>query len=233
MIDLEFNKIDLAVHEHGPHLRPSQVAENPEAAHLALRAGPSLTVSSLDLDFGSLDLETLKKRFSAMCRFAKGLTVAVLSVNVAPRGTSFESEVNRLSSLVDIARREGLVLAVPTHRDAITSIPHDAKRLCDAVPGLGLTLDPGHLLNGPHQSDDYDELFPYTRNIHLRDSGRKPGELQVRVGQGQIEYGRIVNMLERAGYNRSLTVAIVDRPENEFDVEQEVRKLKLLLESLL
>ena len=29
------------------------------------------------------------------------------------------------------------------------------------------------------------------------------------------------------------TVAIFDRPENDFDVELEVRKLKLLLESLL
>ena len=40
-------------------------------------------------------------------------------------------------------------------------------------------------------------------------------------------------MLERVGYNRSLTVAIFDRPENDFDVELEVRKLKLLIESLL
>ena len=233
MIEFEFNKIELAIHEQGPHLRPSEVTDNPEAALLQLRAGPSLTVSSLDLEFGPVDSETLRKRFSAMCRFARGLTVAVLSVPAAARGTSFDAEVQRLKGLVDIARREGLVVAVPTHRDAITAIPQDAKRLCDAVPGLGLVLDPGHILNGPHQSEDYDELFPYAKNVHLRDSGKKPGELQVRVGQGQIEYGRIVNMLERVGYNRSLTVAIFDRPENDFDVELEVRKLKLLIESLL
>ena len=60
-----------------------------------------------------------------------------------------------------------------------------------------------------------------------------PGEFQVRVGQGCIEYARVVNQLQRFGYNRSLTVAIIDRPENPFDREVEVRKLKLLLETLL
>jgi hypothetical protein len=40
-------------------------------------------------------------------------------------------------------------------------------------------------------------------------------------------------MLQRHGYNRALTVAIIDRPENPFDREVEVRKLKLLLETLI
>jgi sugar phosphate isomerase/epimerase len=233
MIDLEFNKIDLAIHEQGPHLRPSEVADNPEAALLTLRSGPSLTVSALDLDFGPVDSETLRHRFAALCRFAKGLTVAVLSVPAAPRDTPFEAEVERLKSLVDTASREGLVLSVTTHRDTLTAFPDETRKLCEAVPGLGLNLDPSHYLNGPYQSDEFDELFPYVRNVQLRDTGRKPGEFQVRVGQGQIEYGRIVNMLDRVGYDRCLSVAIVDRPENDFDVELEVRKLKLLLESLL
>jgi sugar phosphate isomerase/epimerase len=233
MIDLEFNKVELAIHEQGPHLRPSEVAEDPEAALLVLRSGPSLTVSALDVDFGPVDAETLRRRFAALCRFAKSLMVAVLTIPAAPRGTPFEAEVERLSSLAATAGGEGLVLSVKTDSDTITAFPADARRLCEAVRGLGLTLDPSHFLNGPHQSDDFDELFPWIRNVHLRDTGRKPGEFQVRVGQGQIEYGRIVNMLERVGYDRSLTVAILDRPENDFEAELEVRKLKLLLESLL
>ena len=137
------------------------------------------------------------------------------------------------TSLAELASREGLVLSVPTHSEAITALPQDACRLCEAVPGLGLTLDPSHFLNGPHQSDEFDEVYPFVKNVLLRDTGRKPGEFQVRVGQGQIEYGRIVNMLDRAGYDRALTVAILDQKKADFDVELEVRKLKLLLESLL
>jgi sugar phosphate isomerase/epimerase len=233
IFELEFAKIELAIHESGPHLRPSLVAENPEAALLQLRAGPGLNVSALDLDFGPLDDAAFRKRFIALGRFAKSLTVAVLCIPAAPLGSSFDAEVARLSELAAIASAEGLVLTVPTDKDAITADPETAVRLCEAVPGLGLTLDPSHYINGPHQGGGYDEVFEYVQNVRLRDTGRKPADFQVRVGQGEIEYGRIVNLLERVGFDRALTVAIHDRPDNPFDIELEVRKLKLLLESLL
>ena len=41
--ELEFDKIELAIVEDGIHLRPSEVAENSEAAIHRLRQGPSLT----------------------------------------------------------------------------------------------------------------------------------------------------------------------------------------------
>jgi len=56
----------------------------------------------------------------------------------------------------------------------------------------------------------------------------------VRVGQGASEYGRIVNLLERHGYDRSLDDRDPTTPSRTpSTVEVEVRKLKLLLESLL
>ncbi len=120
-----------------------------------------------------------------------------------------------------------------TDSKTMTADPSVAAALCKAVPGLGLTLDPSHYLQGPFAGVNYDEVFPFVQNVLLRDSGRKPGEFQVRVGQGEIEYGRIVNLLERNGYDRALTVSILDSLDSPFDVEVEVRKLKLLLESLI
>lgn len=163
---------------------------------------------------------------------AKTLTVAVLTMPAAPLGTPFDHEVQRLTGLASHAMREGLVLAVATDSRTLTADPAVAVALCEAVPGLGLTLDPSHYIQGPHRGD-VDVLYPYVQNVHLRDTGKKPDEFQVRIGQGDVEYGRIVNLLERHGYVRGLTVSIFDRPENTFDVEVEVRKLKLLLESLL
>lgn len=231
--ELEFNKIDLAIVEGGDHLRPSEVAENPESALQRLRHGPSLTPSALTLDFGDVDFKTLRRRFEAMCRLAKPLTVAVLSIPAASADTPFENEVARLTDLTAIATREGLVLAVETHSETLTARPDAAVALCQAVPGLGLTLDPSHYIHGPHQGASFDEVYPYVQNVHLRDTGKKPGEFQVRIGQGAIEYGRVVSQLERHGYNRALTVSVIDRLENPFSVEVEVRKLKLLLESLI
>ena len=66
-----------------------------------------------------------------------------------------------------------------------------------------------------------------------QDSGRTPDQFQVLVGQGEIEYGRIITQLERFRYDRSMTVDVWDVPDGAFPVEPEVRKLKYLLESLV
>ncbi len=232
--ELEFDKIDLALVESSHHLRPSDVADNPEAALHRVRYGPSLTPSALNLDLGdATDPKLARRRFEAVCRIAKPLTVAVLTIPASPLGTPIDDEIRRLAELAEISGRAGLVLTLATHSATLTALPSTAVALCKAVPGLGLTLDPSHFIQGPHAGAPFDEVYPFVQNVHLRDTGRRPGELQVRVGQGAIEYGRIVSQLERHGYNRSLTVAIDARLDNPFDVEVEVRKLKLLLESLL
>ena len=233
--ELEFDKIELAIVEGGQHLRPSEVTENLEASLARLRRGPSLIPSSLYLDFGDIDLggPVLRKRFEAMCRLAKPLTVAVLTIPAAPLGSDLDGEIKRLSALAGFAMREGLVLALETHSKTLTADPGTAVELCKAIPGLGLTLDPSHYVGGPYKTSEIDALYPYVQNIHLRDTGKGPGEFQVRVGQGEIEYNRVVNLLTRHGYDRGLTVSILDHPDNTFDTEVEVRKLKLLLESLL
>jgi len=132
-----------------------------------------------------------------------------------------------------MASRFGVVLTVTNHSESLTARPAEAVALCRALPNLGLTLDPSHFINGPHQSASFDEVYPYVRNVRLRDSGRKPGEFQVKIGQGEIEYNRVIGQLQRSGYNRGLVLCIEDREENAFDTEAEVRKLKLVLESLL
>ena len=115
----------------------------------------------------------------------------------------------------------------------LTEYPDAAVELCKRVPGLGLTLDPSHFIAGPNQGKCYDQVFPYVRHVHLRDTGRGPDQFQVRVGQGEIEYGRLVAHLTRLSYNRLLTVEICDIPDAPFAMDAEVRKLKFLLESLV
>ena len=150
----------------------------------------------------------------------------------AASNTSLEQEVVRLKQLVALAEPYGLVLTVETRIGTFTELPNSAVKLCERVPGLGLTLDPSHYICGPNQNRSYDQVYPYVRHVHLRDTGLSPDKMQVRVGQGEIEYSRIITQLEKHRYNRVLTVEIVDKPENPFPMETEVRKLKFLLESL-
>jgi len=233
--ELEFDKFELALFEDGRHLRPSEVGDGMESALQRVRRGPSLVPSAIQADFGPVDWSepAVRRRFEALCRFAKALSVAVLTLPAADRESPLDEEIHRLTSLLAIAMREGLVLSLPTYSHTLAGDPKTAVRLCRAIPGLGLTLDPSHFVGDSARDSDLDALFPYVQNVHLRDTGKNPDEFQVRVGQGQIEFTRLVAQLQRHGYDRGLTVAILDRVENPFDREVEVRKLKLLLETLI
>ena len=92
-----------------------------------------------------------------------------------------------------------------------------------------MTRDPSHLAYGERAGGSYESLLKYTAHVHLRDT--KKDEYQVRVGQGDIEYGRLVTLLSKHNYNRALSVHL--RPVEDVDHTGEMRKLRLLLESLL
>lgn len=233
--ELEFDKFELALVEGGGHLSPSEAGDNPELALHKLRRGPSLVPSSIHIDFGPINWADPRSRarFDGLCKLAKLLSVAVITIPASPLATPWDDEIKRLAPLVSAAMREGLVLSLQTHSQTLTSTPKAAADLCRALPGLGLTLDPSHFIQGGDANIDYNALYPYVQNVQLRDTGLTPAEFQVKVGQGKIEYAQIVAQLERHGYKRALCVSIIDRVDNPFDREVEIRKLKLLLETLL
>jgi len=231
--ELEFAKLDVAIHEKGPHLKPSEVAHDVAAAAQHIRIGPSLTPAAFDVEIEAKNDKEALAQWKAICKLARMSAVSVLTIPAAPVGVGMDAEVERLKKLTHLVNSEGLVLTVVTRIGTFTEQPAAAIELCERVPGLFLTLDPSAFVTGPLQGGSYDELFPYIKHVHLRDSGRGPGKFQVCVGQGEIEYGRIINQLERQDYDRLLSVAIRDVPDAPFAMEIEVRKLKFLLESLI
>ena len=230
--EMHFTKADLALHEQGPHLRPSEVAS--DVTRIAQK------LKTANIPFAAFDFEPAqphgpegRAHLRSVCRLARLLAVPVVTVAAASLGSDFNTEVARLAEWNKIAEAEGVILTVDTRSDTLTADPLVTMELCRQVSGLGITLDPSHYLVNPNGPQNYDALFPYVRHTKLRDSGSKPELFQVRVGQGELEYGRIVTQLERYKYERTLTVDIRDVPDNPFPVEPEVRKLKYLLESLV
>ena len=170
-------------------------------------------------------------RCDCVCRLGRLLAVPVINIPAAPIGADLAEEVSRLTGLNRVAQAEGVMLTVETHCQALTADPVVAANLCRQVPGLGLTLDPSHYLVGTHPTQDYDDLFRHVRHVRLRDTA--PARLQVQVGQGQVEYGKIISQLSRKRYERALSVDIHDTPAPEYPMDPEVRKLKYLLESMV
>lgn len=228
--DLHFTKIDLTISEAGPHWKPSELLAGDVPKLVQKLKASNVSVAAIHAAFGEPDGDKTRAELRAVCRFARLLTVPLISV---PAGTDVEADAVRLKEWLKIATAEGVILTIETHRDTLTANPAAAVELCRKVPGLGITLDPSHYLGGPAGPVDYDPLFPFVKHVRLRDTGAKPDAFQVRVGQGEVEYGRIVAQLDRFKYDRALTVDVRDRPASEFPVEPEVRKLKYLLESLV
>jgi L-ribulose-5-phosphate 3-epimerase UlaE len=69
----------------------------------------------------------------------------------------------------------------------------------------------------------------HVAHVRLRDTTKD--RLQVRVGQGEVEYGKLVTQLSKFSYHRALCVDITPLPD--VDQSAELRKMRLLLESLL
>jgi sugar phosphate isomerase/epimerase len=228
--ELQFHKVDLALHESGPHLKPSDVLADVNRAANLLRKS-NLAYAAFHVEIDAATPEKFQETLKAVCRLGRLLSVPLVNIPAAANGSDLPAEVTRLNGLCRLARAEGVMLTVETHSKSLTSDPKVAAELCREVPGLGLTLDPSHYLINQHSQEAYDDLFPFVRHVRLRDT--TPDRLQVRVGQGQLEYGRIISQLSREQYERALCVDIHDKPEPEYPLEPEVRKLKYLLESMV
>jgi sugar phosphate isomerase/epimerase len=233
LAELEFNKFEVAIHEQGRQLKPSQVAADVTHTANRLRLGPGLMPAAFSVEIEADTAREATRQFKAICRLARISAVPLLTVRAAETATEMDAEVERLRGLVRLAEADGIQVAVATLMGTLTEDPDTAVALCEHVEGLGLTLDPSHYLAGPHKGKNYDQVFPYVRHVHLRDTGKGPEQFQVRVGQGEIEYGRIISHLARHNYDRILTVDVHDIPDMPYAMEPEVRKLKYLLESLV
>lgn len=231
--ELEFAKVDLAIGGDGSHLRIADVEKDVAVAAHQVRIGPSLAPAAFQITLEENDVDEAKKQLQSICKLARHSSVAILTLMPPDSSSGIDAEVDRLTELVHLAEKEGVVLTVPTRVGYVTEMPDAAVELCRRVPGLGLTLDPSHYIAGPNQGKCHDVVYPHVRHVHLRDTGRGAGQFQVRVGQGEIEYGRIIAQLAKHGYQRLLTIDIREVADGHIVVEHEVRKLKYLLESLI
>jgi sugar phosphate isomerase/epimerase len=228
LVDLEFTAAEIDIHESGNHLKPSRVLADLEGSIAACRATYRLTVAAYSIEIDAEGPAYLEQ-FAACCKLAKATKVVCLVVPSSELGTPFNAEIERLRDMVAIASREGVLVALKTQVGRMTQTPDNAVVMCDQVKGLGLTLDPSHYICGPHAGGNYDQVMKHVLHVQLRDT--TPDKFQVRVGQGVIEYSRLITQLSRLKYQRALSVHITEMPE--VDHVGELRKMRLLLESML
>ncbi len=136
--ELEFSKLDVAIHERGPHLKPSQVAADVAQAAQLIRIGPSLTPAAFDIEIDAAgESETTRavegplQAGTHVHRFGPHHRGGVV------HGVGVDAEVARLKKLVHFVDAEGLVLTVATRIGTLTEQPADRSGIMSsACPAL-------------------------------------------------------------------------------------------------
>lgn len=229
LADLEYTNVEMVLHESGGYLKPSEVAADLERAIKICRQTHRLATIAYNIDLEAPNEEEYYRQFAACCKLAKATKVVTLTVRAAELGTPFNAEVERLRRLVSIGTADSIVVGLLTETGRMTQDPDTAVVLCDNVKGLAITLDPSHYMCGPQSGANYEPVMKYTCHVRLRDTAKD--KFQVRIGQGQVEYGRLVTQLGKFNYNRALCVDMPPLPD--VDQNAEMRKMRRLLESLL
>lgn len=228
LVDLEYSAVEITLFDEGPQLTPAQVAVDLERMVALCRNTNRLDLAAFDLRIDASGEEHYK-RFTACCQLAKATKVVTMTVPSAELGTPFNEEVEHLRKLVAIAELHGVRVSIKSQVGRLSEDPDTVIVLCENVKGLGLTLDPTHYLCTPIKIKSTDKLIPYVFHVQLRDSTKSAP--QVRIGQGEIEYGKLISQLRKMKYNRALSVNVTEM--DGVDHSSEMRKMRLLLESLL
>jgi len=224
--DLEYDKIEIWVNSEGEHLNPEQAAANPERFVSQYRENTRLTPIAITLES---DVEA--KTLAGLSKLAKMMRIAQVTVPASPLGTPFNTEIDRLREFVQITGHDGVRVSIKTKTGDLSEDPRTAVELCQAVPGLGITLDPSYYICGPCRGQSYDPVFPYVHHVQLRDT--TPQQVQVPTGLGEVDYARLISQLEKQNYNLGLSVELLPEHIDPADRPLEMRKLKMLLDTLL
>ncbi len=226
--DLEFTTVEIELNDRTDQISPKRIVEDFDEMLRLVRDTHRMDISSYNVKIDAQG-DVFYERFEKICDLAKATKVVTLTVPSAEHGTPFNQEVEHLQKLAEIAYSRGVRIGLKSQLGCLSDDPDTVKNLCDYVPGVGLTLDPSHYLCSNNKNKNYEKLLKYVFHVHLRDS--KKDKLQVRVGQGEIDYSRLITQLQNAGYQHALSIEMT--PEADLDMRQELRKLRLLLDSLL
>ncbi|HMO13288.1 MAG TPA: TIM barrel protein [Pirellulaceae bacterium] len=224
---MEFTSLEIAISEEN-ELNPQLVIDNLNRAVLICNDTRRMNVCSYLFDSKAQGAKFFEQ-FEACCKLAKSTKVVTIVVPSAELGTPFNEEVERFKELVRIATLQGVRVCMRSEHNCLSGDPDTVRVICDHIDGLGLAYDPSHYIYQSNGKSDHERLLKYAFHVYLRDTSAT--KLQVQVGQGVVDYGRLINLLAKHHYNRALCIQI--SPEPGIDQMAEIRKLRLLLESLL
>jgi sugar phosphate isomerase/epimerase len=162
---------------------------------------------------------------------AKITEAPIVTVAAPKAGTPPDTCVRILQSFAESAAAVGVTASTETHVNHATELPDAAVRLAESVHGLGLTLDPGHFIAGPAAGVGIEQVYPFVRQLHVRDAGRGLASWQLDFGTGEIDFAATLAALRRVGFDGPVSVEYIAGYQT--DVGTNTVRARKFLERLL
>lgn len=226
-----FERIDLGVLEGWAHISPGDlVGDVEDTANWVEEAvqAAGLEVVAFNVGLDADDDAERRSRIRAVANLASELNIGVITLPAGPVDGNLDDDFERFRALVDAADGHDIALTVETHWNTHTEDPDIARRYPEAVPGLRLTLDPGHFAAGPYWPVDYDQLLPAVEHVHARQSGDAWEAVQRPVTAGCVDFDMLLSSLRNAGYDAAVSVEYIDAIEGVAPDEAEAMAVEML-----
>jgi sugar phosphate isomerase/epimerase len=216
---LGFDGVDIGLFEGRSHLWPSRVFPTlrNSARELSRKLGdhglkPADVFLQTAPDFVSLapNHPDPARRAQARDLFARTIEFAsecgCRHVSALP-GVRFEAESaddsfarcrDELAWRCAEATKQGVTFSVEAHIGSIVPSPTEAARLVRETPGLTLTLDYTHFTREGAADAEIEPLVAHASHFHARCA--RPGRLQASFKENVIDYGRVLQVMEKTGY---------------------------------
>lgn len=220
---LGFTEIDLGalpgVCDHVPYVLDDAAVE--EVAKTVLESG--LTVRSINGDIGDLNVEGSEQRERHLRNLvdlavATGAHAVVLPCGaidhtpIADLATDIATVAAELAAASTIARQHGVEIWVESlHFFRLCFDLERAQLLADQLdPGVGIVMDFSHIVaSGGEPADFVTRFRPRIVHVHIRDA--VPGNINLSVGNGHVDFADGLKSLANAGYTGHFALELETR----------------------
>lgn len=153
------------------------------------------------------DEETNAERIrqaEGVARLMDRLGVNVASFYPGPRAEArpweevMADSATTIRELLGVAADAGVTFAVELHYNTPYETVEQASRLLEAVPELPVAFDPSHFAMQEIDPAETEPFLDRTVHVHLRDAA--PGEMFVPLGQGSVDFNRLLDALAEREY---------------------------------
>lgn len=148
-------------------------------------------------------------------RWAAEYGIPIVNTAVGGHASKEESEdafLGHIGELADAAEQAGIVVALEIHGDIMASgrktLPLLEKIGRDSVK---VNYDTANVefYSGDKAVDDLEAIAPYLAHVHLKDTAGGKGVWDFgAIGSGSVDFRRVLEILEEAGYDGPLSVEI-------------------------